>query len=315
MVSNLFGGLGPGLLSVALSAVLYEQLFMWRAAPPTHEPAPFFRFTAFLIATLLVTGLVEVKRRAEASRSRAEDALRQANLDLARISRITIMGELTASVAHEVNQPLAASLTNARTCLRWLAADTPNLEEAREAARRIVEDQTRAAEIINRIRGFFKKGTQQRELVHLNELIQEMVIMLRGETARYSVSVRTELAADLPRITGDRVQLQQVLMNLMMNSIDAMRDVNRTRELSIRSRKGENDDITISVSDTGVGLPPHRADKIFDAFFTTKANGTGMGLRISRSIVESHGGRLWGADNSPRGASFHLTLPIKVDIP
>jgi signal transduction histidine kinase len=140
-----------------------------------------------------------------------------------------------------------------------------------------------------------------------------MVIMLRGETARYSVSVRTELAADLPRITGDRVQLQQVLMNLMMNSIDAMRDVNRTRELTIRSWKGEND-ITVSVSDTGVGLPPQRADKIFDPFFTTKAHGTGMGLRISRSIVESHGGRLWGADNPPRGASFHINLPIKVEI-
>jgi C4-dicarboxylate-specific signal transduction histidine kinase len=315
MVSNLFGGLGPGLLSVALSAVLYEHLFMWRIAPPTHEPAPFFRFVAFLIATLLVTGLMEVKRRAEASRSRAEDALRHANLDLARISRATTMGELTASVAHEVNQPITASLTNAKTCLRWLAADTPNLEEAREAARRIVEDQTRAAEIINRIRGFFKKGTQQRELVHMNELIQEMVIMLRGETARYSVSVRTELAPNLPRITGDRVQLQQVLMNLMMNSIDAMRDVNGTRELSIRSRRGENDDIRVSVSDTGVGLPPQRADKIFDAFFTTKAHGTGMGLRISRSIVESHGGRLWGTDNSPRGASFHVNLPIKVEIP
>jgi signal transduction histidine kinase len=139
--------------------------------------------------------------------------------------------------------------------------------------------------------------------------------MLRGETARYSVSVRTELAADLPRITGDRVQLQQVLMNLMMNSIDAMRDVNRTRELTIRSCRGENDDITVSVSDTGVGLPPQQADKIFDAFFTTKAHGTGMGLRISRSIVESHGGRLSAADNPPRGASFHINLPIKVETP
>jgi signal transduction histidine kinase len=150
-------------------------------------------------------------------------------------------------------------------------------------------------------------------LVDINEVIQEMVVLLRSEAARYSISVRTDLAADLPHVTGDRVQLQQVLMNLIMNSIDAMRDVDGTRELIICSQQAEDGNLMISVSDTGVGLPPQQADQIFNAFFSTKPQGTGMGLRISRSIVESHGGRLWAADNSPRGASFHLTLPTKIE--
>jgi len=149
--------------------------------------------------------------------------------------------------------------------------------------------------------------------VDVNEVIREMIVLLRGEAARYSISVRTDLATDLPQVLGDRVQLQQVLMNLIMNSIDAMKDVEGTRELAINSRLAENEEVQVSVSDTGVGLPPEQADQIFHAFFTTKLNGTGMGLRISHSIVESHGGRLWAADNPARGASFHFTLPTKVE--
>src|SRR5467141_108245 len=244
---------------------------------------------------------------------RAEEALRQAQVDLAHVNRVTTMGELTASLAHEVNQPIAAAVTNANTCMRWLAADTPNIEEARAAAMRIVKDGKRAGEIVSRIRQLFKKGTSQRELVDVNEIIQEMTVLLRVETMRYNISVRTELAEDLPQVLGDRVQLQQVLMNLIMNSIDAMKDVEGTRELVIKSQNSGNEHLLVSVSDTGVGLPPHQADQIFNAFFTTKPDGTGMGLRISRSIVESHGGRLWAADNSPRGASFYLTLPAKVE--
>jgi len=247
-------------------------------------------------------------------RRQAEEALRQAQADLARISRITTMGELTASLAHEVNQPIAASITDANTCLRWLRGDHPDLEEARQAASRVVKDATRAAEIISRVRQLFKKGTPQRELVDVNEVIQEMVVLLRSEAARYSISVRTELAADLPQVMGDRVQLQQVLMNLMMNSLDAMKDVNGTRELTVSSQRGESEELVVSVSDTGVGLPAHQEGDIFNAFFTTKTHGTGMGLRISRSIVESHGGRLWAADNPSRGASFHLTLPTKAEV-
>jgi PAS domain S-box-containing protein len=244
---------------------------------------------------------------------RAEEALRQARADLAHVNRVTTMGELTASLAHELNQPIAAAVTNANTCLRWLTRDHPDVEEARAAAMRIVKDGTRAADIIGRIRLAFKKDTPQPELVDVNEVIREMIVLLGGETRRYSISVRTELAAHLPLVMGDRVQLQQVLMNLMVNGIDAMKEVDGTRELAIKSQRADNEDVVVSVTDSGVGLPPQQADEIFNAFFTTKPHGTGMGLRISRSIIESHGGRLWAADNSPHGASFHFTLPTKVE--
>jgi PAS domain S-box-containing protein len=246
-------------------------------------------------------------------RKHAEEELRQAQADLAHASRVTTMGELTASLAHEVNQPIAAAVTDANTCLRWLTRDQPDLEEAREAASRIVKDVTRAADIISRIRLLFTKVSPQRELVDVNEIIREMTILLRNEASRYSISVRTELATDFTLVMGDRVQLQQVFMNLILNAIEAVKDVDGTRELAIKSQREENDQLLVSVSDTGVGLPPQQADQIFNAFFTTKPHGTGMGLRISRSIVESHGGRLWAADNSPRGASLHLTLPTKAE--
>jgi PAS domain S-box-containing protein len=248
-------------------------------------------------------------------RNRAAEALREVQADLAHVSRVTAMGELTASLAHEVNQPITAAVTNANTCLRWLGADTPDIEEARAAVTRIVNDGTRAAEIIKRIRLLFKKGTPERELIDVNEVIREMIVILHGEATRYSTSVRTELAAEIPQFMGDRVQLQQVMMNLIMNSIDAMKDVNGTRELAIKSELRENEQVLVSVSDTGVGLPREQMDQIFNAFVTTKLHGTGMGLSISRSIVESHGGRLWATDNSPRGASFHFTLPTKVEAP
>jgi PAS domain S-box-containing protein len=243
----------------------------------------------------------------------ASEALRQTQSDLARINRVTTMGELTASLAHEVNQPIAAAITDANTCLRWLNRDHPDVEEARQAASRTVKDATRAAEIISRTRLLFKKGTPQSEPVDINEIIREMVALMRSEVTRYSISVRTELAADIPQIAGDRVQLQQVVMNLMMNAIDAMKEVDGTRQIAIKSQRAQDEQLVVSVSDTGVGLPPHQADQIFNAFFTTKLHGTGMGLRISRSIVESHGGRLWAADNPPRGASFSLTLPMQTE--
>jgi PAS domain S-box-containing protein len=252
---------------------------------------------------------VTERKRAEEERER----LRHALADLARVNRVTMMGELTASLAHEVNQPIAAAVTSANSCIRWLEADVPNLEKARAAAMRIVKDGTRAAEIISRIRLLFQKGTQQLELIDVNEVIEEMIVLLHGEATRYSLSVRTELAADLPQVMGDRVQLQQVVMNLMTNSIDAMKAVDGMRELAIRTQRADNEQLLLSVSDTGVGLPPEQADQIFNAFFTTKPHGTGMGLRICRSIVESHGGRLWAGDNSPRGASFYVSLPTKVE--
>jgi C4-dicarboxylate-specific signal transduction histidine kinase len=187
------------------------------------------------------------------------------------------------------------------------------VEEARAAAMRSAKDGMRAAEIVSRIRLLFKKGTPQREFVDVNEVVREMIVLLRGEATRYSISVQTELATDLPEIMGDRVQLQQVLMNLMLNGMDAMKDVDGTRKLAIKSQRAESEEVVVSVTDSGVGLPAQQADQIFQAFFTTKSHGTGMGLSISRSIVESHGGRLWAADNSPRGASFHFALPAKVE--
>jgi PAS domain S-box-containing protein len=250
------------------------------------------------------------RKRAEKERER----LRQAQADLAHVNRVTTMGELTASLAHEVNQPIAAAITNANTCLRWLAADTPDLEEARSAVARIVKDGTRAAEIIKRIRLLFKKSTPERELVDVNEVIREMILLLRSEAMRFSVSFRTELTENLPQILGDRVQIQQVLMNLMINGIDAMKEVDGTRELAIKSQRAENEHILVSVSDTGVGLPKQQVDRIFNAFFTTKVQGTGMGLSISLSIVEAHGGRLWADNNSPRGASFYVSLPTKAEV-
>ena len=242
-------------------------------------------------------------------RKQAEEALRQAQTDLAHANRVTTMGELAASLAHEVNQPIAAAVTNAFASLRWLERDQPNLEEARAAATRAVRAGKLAGEIISRTRAQFEKGALKRELVDVNEIIREMIALVRGEAARHNISVQTELAADLPRIIGDRVQLQQVTMNLIVNSIDAMKDVDGTREMTIKSQWAENEQIQVSVSDTGVGIPPQQAEQIFNAFFTTKPHGTGMGLRISQSIIESHGGRLWAADNSPRGATFQFILP------
>ena len=242
----------------------------------------------------------------------ASEALQEAHADLVHISRVTTMGELTASLAHEINQPITAAVTNANACLRWLAGAQPDVEEAREAASRIIKDGTRAAEIISRIRLLFKKGVPQRESVDVNEVIQEMIILLRGEAARYSISIRADLSAGLPKVKADRVQLQQVFMNLMLNGIDAIKELSAAGELTVKSERAESG-LTISVSDTGVGLPPQQAARIFDAFFTTKPEGTGMGLPISRTIIESHGGRLWAAANPERGATFHFTLPSEDD--
>jgi PAS domain S-box-containing protein len=253
----------------------------------------------------LVSGAV----RDVTERTRSEEALRQAKADLAHVSRVTTMGELTASLAHEIKQPIAAAITDANTCVRWLGRDQPDLAEAREAASRIIKDATRAADIISRVRLLFEKGTAQKELVDVDEVIREMIVLLRSEANRHSISIRIELAEDLPKVMADRVQLQQVFMNLMLNGIDAMKGMAGGGELTIKSQRGENEQLVVSVSDTGVGLPAEQADQIFNAFFTTKPHGTGMGLRISRSIVESHGGRLWAADNSPRGARFYFTLP------
>jgi signal transduction histidine kinase len=240
------------------------------------------------------------------------ERLRQAQADLTHINRVTTMGELTASLAHEIKQPITAAVTDARTCLRWLGRDTPAVSEAREAASRLVTDVTRAADIISRISLLFKKGAVQHELVDVNELIREMIVLLRNEAARYSISIHSSLANDLPKIMADRVQLQQVFMNLMLNGIEAMKDMGTVGELAIRSQQGDGSQLLISIGDTGVGLPREQVEQVFSAFYTTKDQGTGMGLPISRTIIESHGGRLWASPNPGRGATFQFTLPIEV---
>ena len=245
-------------------------------------------------------------------RKRAEEALRQAQGDLARINRVTTMGELAASLAHEVNQPIGGVLINANVCLRKLGRDNPDLDEARAAITRIQRDAQRAADVIGKIRSQFEKAAPNREVLDVNDILRETAGLLRSEAVRYNISVRTELAADLPQIIGDRVQLQQVAMNLIVNSLEAMKDVEGIRELAIKSQRAENEQLLVTVSDTGMGFPPQLAEQIFDPFFTTKPHGTGMGLRISRSIIESHGGRLWAVGSPGRGATFHLNLPTAI---
>ncbi len=248
---------------------------------------------------------IEDRKRAEEERER----LRRLEAELAHTNRVSMLGELTASLAHEINQPIAAAITSAGACLRWLDRDQPEVGRAREAAKRIEHDGRRAADIITHLKSFYKKeDSPQRETVAVNEVVGEMLVLLRSEADRHSVVMRTELVAELPSVYADRVQLQQVLMNLMLNAIEAMRGA--AGELTIKSEQGDGH-ILVSVSDTGVGLPPGSRDELFNAFFTTKPDGTGMGLAISRSIVESHGGRLWAEANQGRGATFHFTLPTQ----
>ncbi len=276
---------------------------MYYCEPRSPSPA---ETRALEMATHLA-GIAIERRLASEERER----LRQAQADLAHINRVTTLGELTASLAHEIKQPISAAITNAKTCLRWLRRDEPDMAEACEAASRMVNDVTRASDIISSISLLFKKDALQREFLDVNELIREMIVLLRSEATRYSLSIRTELAEDLPKVMADRVQLQQVFMNLMLNGIDAMKETAVGGELTIKSEPDDGQ-LLISVSDTGVGLPPEQAEQVFRAFFTTKDNGTGMGLPITRSIIESHGGRLWVADTSGRGATFQFTLPATV---
>ena len=250
------------------------------------------------------TDITELK-----SGEQEREKLRQLEADLAHTNRVSTLGEMAASLAHEIKQPIAAAITSANSCIEWLAHEPPNLDRARAAAARIDKYGNRAAEIIDRIRSFYKKSPPQRGLVDVNGIIQEMLTLLKGEADRCSVTMRTELAAEPPKIKADRVQLQQVFMNLMVNGIEAMKDSGG--ELSVKSEL-QDGQLQFSVRDTGVGLPEEKMDQIFSAFYTTKSQGSGMGLAISRSIVESHGGRLWASANSGGGATFHFTLPIQV---
>jgi PAS domain S-box-containing protein len=261
-------------------------------------------FAGYIGSNIDITDL----KHAEEERER----LHRLEADLAHINRVSMMGELTASLAHEVKQPIAAALMNAQACVRWLQRDSPALAEACQCASRMVNDVTAAAEIIDRVRSLYRRDTSERELLDLNEVIREMIVLLRDKANQDSISIRTELDSGLLLITADRVQLQQVLMNLMLNGIEAMKDA--SGELTVRSKRIEDDQVLVTVSDSGIGFPVGEVEHIFESFFTTKPQGTGMGLSISRRIVESHGGRLWAASNSGPGATFQLTLPSELAV-
>jgi PAS domain S-box-containing protein len=255
------------------------------------------------VAALESSNDITHRKRAETERER----LRLLETDLARINRVSMMGELTASLAHEIKQPMAAAVTSAGACMQWLRRDAPDITEACDAASGMLAAVMRASSIIDGIDSLYRRSTPERELLDLNEIVQEMTVLLRDAADRKSISIRTELDMGLPRTTAHRVQLQQVLMNLMLNGIEAMQDTGG--ELIIGSKRTEHDQLLVSVSDSGTGLPTNEPERIFEAFFTTKQNGTGMGLSISRRIIESHGGRLWASPNAGRGAIFQFALP------
>jgi len=281
------------------SAIGEYRWFLVRAVPLRDENGKIRKWYGTLTD-------IEDRKRAEQERER----LRQLEADLAYMSRVMTMGELAASLAHEIKQPITAAVMRAKTCTRWLRRDAPEVEEACAAASAMVADVTRAAEIIDRVSSLYRRGTPKQELVDLNEVIREMTVLLNDTAHRNSVSIRTELDSELSLITADRVQLQQVLMNLILNGIEAMNDAKG--ELTITSKRTADAQLLVSVSDSGIGLPVGAVDRIFDAFFTTKAQGTGMGLSISRRIIECHGGRLWACANAERGATFQFTLPTDV---
>ena len=341
VVSTWFGGAASGLLAVALATTVLDYYFV----PPIHRFAakagelPYL--LQFAIPALLTCWFVKKRKDAEGSLRQARDdmeskvrertaELRQANqqlqteiaerlraeeiaqktqADLAHVTRVTTLGELAASIAHEVNQPLMAVVINGDACLQWLAREQPDLREAREAVARIIAEGNRAGEIIRRIRAFFKNSPLQKVPVRINELIQDIVALAQRELTRTSVSLRTELETALPPVFGDRVQLQQVILNLALNAIEAMSGTTgRARELQIRSER-DGDGVLVTVRDTGPGLPLAQPERIFGAFFTTKPDGLGMGLSISRTIIEAHGGKLWATDAGD-GAVFQFRLPI-----
>lgn len=343
VASTWFAGRWPGALAVVLSALAVAYFF----TPPLYsfevdrQSLPVF--IEFAASSAVVGWFSSWRRHAEtelqharddlqlrveertaelkhknqqllaemAERQRVEAAYYEAQAELDRVTRLSAMGALAASISHEVNQPLAAVVTNADACLMWLSSNPPNLEEARTAVECIAQQGTRASDVVRHIRAMFTKGAPERTKVQLNDLIREVVILVEGAALRNQVALHTELAADLPDTLGDRVQLQQVIVNLVLNGIEAMSDVSgRPRRLVVSSRMQSADEVLVAVRDSGIGISSKDEKRIFDPFFTTKAQGMGMGLAISHSIIEAHGGRLWAAGNIDHGATVQFTLPI-----
>jgi signal transduction histidine kinase len=325
VASAWFGGRGPGLLAVVLSELVIDYYLV----PPYYSlglgPKPISFLVVFGLLALLTSWMSSKRKEAEAALRQARDelemrvqerteALQQVQSELTHVTRVMTLGELTASIAHEVNQPLAAIVTNGNATLRWLAGATPNLSEARQAVERIIKDSYRASAVISRVRTLVKKAPPRNDLVDLNEVIVEVFALAQNEARRNRVRLKQELKQDLPHVRGDRVQLQQVILNLIINGLEAIaKSQNGTRELSVISDQDGTDNVRVAVSDSGEGLDATNLERVFDAFFTTKPDGMGMGLAISRTIIESHGGRLWATSNSPHGAVFQFTLPTNAE--
>jgi PAS domain S-box-containing protein len=256
-----------------------------------------------------VIGASTVARDITASRQ-AGSELQRVRTELARVARVTTLGELTAAIAHEVNQPLTGVISSGNACQRWLAGETPNLEAARRSIQRMIDDGNRASDVIGRIRDMVRKSPPQRDALDINNTIMEVLALLRIELSRNNISPRLELSNDLPLVSGDRIQLQQVILNLIMNAIEAMGEIGETpRKLLVASAKDGSNGVLVRIQDSGTGLDSEALGHLFEAFFTTKARGMGMGLSVSQTILQAHGGRLWATPNASKGATFHFTLP------
>jgi PAS domain S-box-containing protein len=301
-----------------------DQAFAELKAAGTVQPREkeYFRKDGSRVPVLVGRALFESKRDEGVAfvvditeRKRVEGALRDTQTHLEHVMRITTLGELTASIAHEVNQPLTAVVANAEACLRWLSRGTPDLDAARRSAESIINDGNRASEVIRRVRALANKSDIERAPLDVNDVVREVIAIVHSQLVRHQTLLRIELTAALPMIFGDRIQLQQVIINLVMNGIEAMQSVtDRPRELVVRSGQDRPGHALVSVADCGVGIAAESVDRLFDAFFTTKSGGMGMGLSICRSIIEAHGGRLWATANLPHGATFQFILPVNADV-
>ena len=330
IASTWFCGKPPGWLATALSMVVVQYYFIppLRSFAITLHDLPFS--LTFLVCQIFATWLVSKRKQTEdslsqtntalvdqmAERERAEESLRAARSELARVMRVTTVGELTASIAHEINQPLAAVVTNSDACIAWLESKSPSLPEARAAAERAAMGATRASEVIRRIRSLISKAPTERAPIQLNDVISEIVDLTAHQALNNNVSMTVELQPNLPLVLGDKIQFQQVILNLITNGIEATSGVNgRPRRLEIRSQTLGTDQLQVSVSDNGVGVSPELMPRLFEPFFTTRAHGIGMGLPISRSIIEAHGGRLWAESSPNQGSVFQITLPCTASVP